>query len=45
MLSSYNALHQDVESVYVEARNAETILNNAREFLLGIKTKKYSEIL
>ena len=45
ILSSYNALQQDVESVYVEARNAEAVLNNAREFLLGIKTKKYSEIL
>lgn len=45
ILSSYNALQQDVESVYDEARNAETVLNNAREFLLGIKTKIYSEII
>lgn len=45
MLSSYNILQQRIEETYVEARNAENILNNAREFFLGVKTKLYSEIV
>lgn len=45
ILSSYNALQQRVESVYTEAQNAEATLNYAREFLLGLKTKIYCEIV
>lgn len=45
MLSSYNILQQRIEETYVEAKNAENILNNAREFLFGVKTKLYSEIV
>ena len=45
ILSSYNALQQRVEGVYAEAQNAEATLNNAREFLLGLKTRIYCEIV
>lgn len=45
ILSSYNALQQRVESVYTEAQNAEATLNDAREFLLGLNTKIYCEIV
>lgn len=45
ILSSYNALQQRVESAYTEAQNAEAKLNYAREFLLGLKTKIYCEIV
>lgn len=40
ILSSYNVLQQRVENVYTEAKNAEVTLNDAREFLWGLKTKK-----
>jgi len=45
MLSSYNILQQRIEDTYMEMKNAENTLNNARVFFLGVKTKLIDEIV